>query len=39
MKKAGFTNIRIVKDTYGTERVVIGQLKEIKSKPNEAASI
>jgi len=39
MKKAGFTNIRIVKDTYGTERVVLGQLKESKSKPNEAASI
>lgn len=27
MKKAGFTNIRIVKDTAGTERVVAGQLK------------
>ena len=39
MKKAGFINIRTVKDTYGTERVVLGQLKEIKSKPNEAASI
>lgn len=39
MKKAGFTNIRIVKDTYGTERVVLGQLKESRSKPNEAASI
>lgn len=26
MKKAGFKNIRIVKDTAGTERVVVGQL-------------
>lgn len=32
MKKAGFINIRTVKDTYGTERVVVGQLKP---KPNE----
>ena len=26
MKKAGFKNIRLVKDTAGTERVVVGQL-------------
>ena len=26
MKKAGFKNIRLIKDTAGTERVVVGQL-------------
>ena len=35
MKKAGFINIRTVKDTYGTERVVVGQLK---AKPVEPIS-
>lgn len=32
MKKAGFGNIRIIKDTAGTERVVVGQLVN-KQKP------
>ena len=36
MKKAGFVNIRIVKDTYGTERVIAGQLGKPKTKPAEA---
>ncbi len=38
MKKAGFTNIRTVKDTAGTERVVVGQLCKLKTKPTETAS-
>ena len=34
MKKAGFTNIRTVKDTAGTERVVVGQFTTPKKNPN-----
>ena len=34
MKKAGFTNIRTVKDTAGTERVVVGQFTNPKKNPN-----
>ena len=34
MKKAGFTNVRTVKDTAGTERVVVGQYTNIKKEPN-----
>lgn len=37
MKKNGFGNIRIIKDTAGTERVVIGQLMQVKPKPNDTA--
>ena len=38
MKRAGFTNIRTVKDTAGTERVVLGQLGKGRAKPAESLS-